>query len=156
MTASRKFSYEGVFIISQAVAVDLQGAVDHIKEILAKAGAEIIAMKKWDERRFAYEIKKQKRGVYILVYFTCPAPNLAQIERSCNLSEKVLRSLVVRADHLTIDEMRAADAQKELEVEARMRAQRAAENPDAAQAAPAERTAPAATEDEDAEAAANV
>src|SRR5205823_526377 len=82
MAANRVYNYEGVFIIGQAVAVDLQGAVDHVKEILAKAGAEIFAMKKWDERRFAYEIKKQKRGVYLLVYFSCPAPNLAQIERS--------------------------------------------------------------------------
>lgn len=155
MAAIRTFNYEGVFIISQAVAVDLQGAVDHIKEILGKAGAEIFAMKKWDERRFAYEIKKQKRGVYILVYFACPANNLAQIERSCNLSEKVLRSLIVRADHVTPDEMRAADAQKDLELEARMRAQRAAESPEAAQAAPPERPRPP-TEEEDAEAAASV
>jgi small subunit ribosomal protein S6 len=116
-----------MFLISQAVAVDLQGAVDHIREILSRAGATIFAMKKWDERRFAYEIKKQKRGVYLLVYFSAPAASLAQIERSCNLSEKLLRTLVTRCDHLTPEEMRLADAQKELEVEARLRAQRAAE-----------------------------
>ncbi len=70
MANIRTYNYEAMFIISQAVAVDLQGAVDHIKEILSKAGASLIAMKKWDERRFAFEIKKQKRGVYLLVY--CP------------------------------------------------------------------------------------
>lgn len=130
MANSRTYNYEAMFIITQAVAVDLQGAVNHIKDILSKSGATLIAMKKWDERRFAYEIKKQKRGVYLLVYFSCPGPQLAHIERSCNLSEQILRVMMVRADHLTIEEMKAADAQKELEVEAKLRAQRAAEGLD--------------------------
>lgn len=130
MANIRTYNYEAMFIITQAVAVDLQGAVNHIKEILAKSGATLIAMKKWDERRFAYEIKKQKRGVYLLVYFSCAGPQLTHIERSCNLSEQILRVMMVRADHLTVEEMKAADAQKELEVEAKLRAQRAAEGLD--------------------------
>jgi small subunit ribosomal protein S6 len=130
MSKTRTYNYEAMFIISQSVAVDLQGAVDHIKEIITKAGASLIAMKKWDERRFTFEIKKQKRGVYILTYFSAPATGLAVIERSCNLSEKVLRVLFTRADHLTVEEMKAADAQKELADEAKLRAQRAAEGLD--------------------------
>ncbi len=130
MSKTRTYNYEAMFIISQAVAVDLQGAVDHIKEMLVKSGATLIAMKKWDERRFTFEINKQKRGVYILAYFSCPSTGLATMERSCNLSEKVLRFMFTRADHLTVDEMQAADAQKELEVEAKLRAQRAAEGID--------------------------
>lgn len=125
MAETRIYNYEAMFLFSQATAADLGGVIAHIREILDKAGAQIIAMKKWDERRLAYEIDKQKRGVYILVYFSCNARNLAQIERSCNLSEKILRQLIIRADHLTLDEMKAADAQKELEAEARLRAERA-------------------------------
>jgi small subunit ribosomal protein S6 len=125
MAETRINNYEAMFLFSQATAADLGGAIAHIREILDKAGAQIIAMKKWDERRLAYEIDKQKRGVYILVYFSCNARNLAQIERSCNLSEKIMRHLITRADHLTLDEMKAADGQKELETEARLRAERA-------------------------------
>jgi len=126
MAETRINNYEAMFLLSQAVAADLAGAVAHIREILDKAGAQIIAMKKWDERRLAYEIDKQKRGVYILVYFSCNARNIAQIERSCNLSERIMRHLILRADHLTLEEMQAADAQKELEAEARLRSERAA------------------------------
>lgn len=125
MAETRIYNYEAMFLFSQATAADFGGAIAHLREILDKAGAEIIAMKKWDERRLAYEIDKQKRGVYILVYFSCNARNIAQIERSCNLSEKVLRHLITRADHMTLDEMKAADGQKELETEARLRAERA-------------------------------
>jgi small subunit ribosomal protein S6 len=127
MAENRVYNYEAMFVVSQSVAVDLQSVVDHIKEILTKHGATLIAMKKWDERRFAYEIDKQKRGVYLLVYFSCVGPNMQAVNRAADLSEKILRHLITRADHLTVEEMQAADGQKDLEVEAKLRAQRAAE-----------------------------
>lgn len=122
ITNDRKYYYEAMFLVGQAVAADLGGAVAHINEILSRGHAEIVALKKWDERRLAYEIKGQKRGTYILVYFKAEAKSLSHIERDCNLSEKVLRSLILRADHLSIEEMQATDGRKELEVEIKMRA----------------------------------
>ncbi len=144
----RTANYEGMFLIGQAAAADFGGAVDHVKQILAKAGAQIIAMKKWDERRLAYEIDKQKRGIYILVYFSCDTSHLAQIERLCNLSEIVMRQLVTKADHLTIEEMKAADGQKELEVEAKMRASQPQQAP---KAEPKDEAEDNTSDDEDAD-----
>lgn len=141
-------NYEAMFLISQSTAVDLQGAVDHIIEIITKAGAELIAMKKWDERRLAYEIDKQKRGVYLLVYFTAPGPALAQIDRDCNLSERIMRAMVTRCDHLSVDQMKAADARADLAAEAKLRAERAAET-EAAGPAGASLGAPPQDDDRD-------
>lgn len=117
-----RHNYEGMFLFGQATATNLAGCVAHVKEILDRGEAEIIAIKKWDERRFAYEISKQKRGTYLLVYFSAPAQGLTEIERACNLSETLLRQLIIRADHLTEDEMRAADAQEDLHLEAMLKA----------------------------------
>lgn len=111
MAEKKVNNYEGMFLLSQAAGSDLPAAVEHIREILTKGGAEIIALQKWDERRLAFEIEKQKRGVYILVYFSCPTEGLETIERACNLSEQILRQLIIRADHLTLDQMKAADKQ---------------------------------------------
>ncbi len=113
-------AYEGLFLFPQSAAGHLREAVDHVKEILGRAGAEIISLRKWDERRLAYEIKGNKRGVYFLVYFVASPPALSGIERDCNLSERLLRSLVIRADHLTRDQMESADGQSELEDEIRL------------------------------------
>ncbi len=120
----RTYQYEAMFLIGQAEAADLRAVVDHVKEILSRGHAELLALRKWDDRRLAYEIRGQKRGLFILAYFQAPNDQLAHIERDCNLSEKILRTLIVRADHLSLDEMRAADAQKELEIEAKLRAER--------------------------------
>jgi small subunit ribosomal protein S6 len=124
---NRVYAYEVMFLIGQAQAADLAGVIEHINEIFHRSGAEVIAMRKWDERRLAYEIKKQKRGLYILAYVKIPARNMPLFERDCNLSERLLRVMSLRADHLTEDEMRAADAREDLAVEARMRATRAIE-----------------------------
>ncbi len=127
MSESRTNVYEGMFLISQAEAAMLGEVIDHIKDLLERAGAELIAMKKWDERRLAYEIDKQRRGVYILTYFRAPAENMTQLDRECNLSERIMRVMVLRADHLSEDQMKAADAMQELLDEAKMRAAKAAE-----------------------------
>lgn len=150
-TAVKTQNYEGLFLISQSAAVDLQGVVDHIAEILTKNGCELIAMKKWDERRLAYEIDKQKRGVYLLTYFSAPGEALEKIDRDCNLSERLMRQMITRADHLTLDQMQAADAREDLAVEAKMRAERAAEQAATGPAgatlgAPPEPVAPAPSE----------
>ncbi|MCA9310488.1 MAG: 30S ribosomal protein S6 [Phycisphaerales bacterium] len=122
----RNYNYEGMFLVSQAVAADLGSVVDHIKEILSRASAELIAMKKWDDRRLAYEIQKHKRGVYILTYFSCDPVNIVGIERDCSLSETVLRAMIMRADHLTVEEMQAADGQTDLATEIKLRGEEAA------------------------------
>ena len=132
MADVRTANYEAMFLLSQAQAADLGGAVAHIRENLERNGAQIIAMKKGDERRLAYEIQKQKRGVYILVYFSVNTRNLGAIERSFNLSERVMRHLFIRVENMTVEEMQAAAAQKELEVEARLRAERMAKEAAAA------------------------
>ena len=138
MADKRTYQYEAMFIIGQSQAADLTGVIAHINEVLSRGHAEVIAMKKWDERRLAYEIRGQKRGLYILVYFKAPGVDVAHIERDCNLSEKILRTLILRADHLTQDEMTATDGRKELEIEAKLRAEKPATPPPAAApAAPA-------------------
>jgi small subunit ribosomal protein S6 len=139
-TEKRYSVYEAMFLLSTAQAADFGGAIAHLNEILARGHAEVIAMKKWDERRLAYEIGGNKRGVYILAYFKAPNESLGHIERDLRLSEKVLRSLILRAENLSLDEMKASDGRKELEVEAKLRAERAAAAPgeQAPAAAPAE------------------
>ncbi len=118
-------SYEAMFLFPQGATADLKGAVEHIKDILTRNGATIIALKKWGDRPLAYPIDKQKRGLYILCYFSVTTDKLGTIERNFNLSEQIIRQLIVRADHLTLEEMQAAEGQADLLVEANLRAESA-------------------------------
>ena len=93
--------YEGLFMVSQAAAgSDFAGVVAHIKEVLARAEATVHVLTKWDERRLAYDIKTAKRGTYFLAVFDARSTQVANIERDCNLSETIVRALILRGDHI--------------------------------------------------------
>lgn len=124
MPGKRIYQYEAMFLFGQSTAADLAGCVAHLNEVFQRAQAEVVAMRKWDDRRLAYEIAGQKRGTYILVYFKAPNESMLGFDRDCNLSEKILRHLLIRADHMTVEQMQAADGRRELELEAKMRAEK--------------------------------
>jgi small subunit ribosomal protein S6 len=114
--------YEGMFLLNQqAVSTDFASAIEHIRDILNRAEAEILILSRWDERKLAYEIKNQKRGLFILAYFKARASQIANIDRDCNLSEQVLRSLIIRADYMGEAELELAKQNAELSLEARLR-----------------------------------
>lgn len=116
-----KAKYEGLFLFPQSINVDLKSGVELIRDTITKAGGEIIALKKWGDRQLCFPIKKQKRGVYILCYFAVPTDKLSAIDRVFNLSEALLRHMIVRAEHLSVEEMQAADGQLDLTIEANLR-----------------------------------
>jgi ribosomal protein S6 len=125
-TEVRTGTYEGMFLVTQAAAAAFGECVEHINHLFERANATVIAMQKWDERRLSYEMDKQKRGVYILAYFTCPTDMVAHLERDAVISDKIMRLLVTTADHLTEEEIASHDDRKGLDTEAKLRAEQGA------------------------------
>jgi len=92
--------YEGMFLIRQDTAAELNQAEQQVTKILERSEAALEVLYQWDERRLAYPIDGQKRGVYVLTYFRIAPGAITQIEHDCRLSEQVLRTLIIRADHV--------------------------------------------------------
>jgi len=103
--------YEAMFLFPATVASDLDHALMTARQMIERHGGEIIVLKKWDERKLAYELGKNKRGVYVISYFTGPGAIVGAVERDVNLSEDVLRVMIMRADHLNKQEMEAVEPQ---------------------------------------------
>ncbi len=104
-TAVKKL-YEGLFLIDSAQAAsDWDGINALIKNILEKNGAEIVSMRKWDERKLAYDINHKARGTYILVYFKAPGGSIRTIEREIRLSERVMRLLILNAEIMSREDI---------------------------------------------------
>lgn len=122
-TEVRTGVYEAMFLANQAAAASFGDLITHINTLLNRAHADVLAMKKWDERRLAFEIDKQKRGVYILAYFSCPTDMVARLERDVQISDQLLRVLVTSADHLSDEEIKGHDDRKGLDTEAKLRAE---------------------------------
>jgi len=123
MADSTATLYEGLFLLYQSAAGDLAEAVDHVRKILDSTKAEVLFLRKWDDRKLAYSINGQKRGIYLLSMFRVSGSQITQIERDCNHSDLVLRVLITCTDHLGEVEVEQAinDAQS-TEEEVKLRA----------------------------------
>ena len=108
METAVKRLYEGLFLVDSAIAAaDWQLVNDTIHKILAKAGADVVSFRKWDERKLTYDIGRVTRGTYILVYFNCDTLRVHEVERDVQLSETLMRVMILRTD-----EMPPADIEK--------------------------------------------
>jgi small subunit ribosomal protein S6 len=91
--------YEALFIFdSNKYARDAGGVSGQVTQILERHGGEILANRLWEERRLAYPINGQRKGMYWLTYFRLDSKALAPVEREFRLSESILRSLTLKVD----------------------------------------------------------
>jgi small subunit ribosomal protein S6 len=99
--------YEAMFLVDSAEATtDWDGITVTIKNILEKAGAEIVSIKKWDDRKLAYDINGKGKGTYILCYFKAEGSKLQDIDRDIHLSERIMRALVLCAENRPIENVK--------------------------------------------------
>jgi len=98
--------YEGMFLLDPAITTDWENVETELGRLMDRAGARTILSTKWDERRLAYEIKGRKQAIYALTYFEADPTKITGLERDVQISESVLRCLVVSAEHLSEEEMK--------------------------------------------------
>ena len=88
-----------MFIVDSSLAErDWAGVQSEIEGIIKRYGGNVVDFRKWDDRRLVYEINRIRRGTYVLVHFEAPAPSMQDMRRDFNLSEKIIRQLVVVDD----------------------------------------------------------
>ena len=94
--------YEAMFLVDSAQAAsDWDGVNKTIETILKKSDAEIVSIQKWDERKLSYDIGGHSRGTYILCYFRVDGTRIRGIEREVQLSERIMRVLVLSAESMS-------------------------------------------------------
>lgn len=105
-TITKNNLYEGMFLIDSALAgSNWDGVNNTIKTTLERAEAEIVSIRKWDDRKLAYEIHGKGRGVYILCYFRANGERIKEIEKAVQLSEQIMRVLILNAEHMTAEDI---------------------------------------------------
>lgn len=93
--------YEGMFLFDTNLASkDWPGLETHVEDVLKKNSGELLYAERWPDRKLAYEIRGCKKGTYYLTYFQAPSESIPGLERDCQLSERVLRLLVVQDEGL--------------------------------------------------------
>ncbi|MCI0379554.1 MAG: 30S ribosomal protein S6 [Gemmataceae bacterium] len=100
--------YECMFLLDTTkVAGDVAAADKQLRGLLEKNNAEVLVARPWDERRLTYPIRKQKKGLFYLTYFSAEGKSLVNIEHDCALNEMILRMLVLNIHPKMVDTMLA-------------------------------------------------
>ena len=89
--------YEVMYVIDAALEdgarVEL---INRFSELVKKNGGEIDRVDEWGKRRLAYAINYKTEGYYVLMYIKAPSDLPRELERNMQISDSVLRYLVVR------------------------------------------------------------
>ncbi len=89
--------YELMLIIRPDAPDEKAAAViDRTTRYVVASGGQIIKVAPWGRRRLAYPIDRHRDGSYHIVVFESPAEAIAELERSLQITEEVIRYLVTR------------------------------------------------------------
>ena len=89
--------YEVMYVIDSALEdgarVEL---INRFSELVKKNGGEVERVDEWGKRRLAYAINYKTEGYYVLMYVKAPSDLPRELERNMQISDSVLRYLVIR------------------------------------------------------------
>ena len=91
--------YELVVITGPEVVDEaLDSVLDNVSRFITENGGTISNIERWGKRRLAYPIKHFLEGNYVLTRFKLKPKLSKELEASLQISEQVLRHLLVRIE----------------------------------------------------------
>ncbi|HAX76195.1 MAG TPA: 30S ribosomal protein S6 [Cyanobacteria bacterium UBA11372] len=107
-------NYETMYILRPDLGEEqVELAIAKYQNILRENGGDQVEIQHRGKRRLAYEIKKQRDGIYIQMNYKAKGSAIAVLERAMRLSDEVIRYLTIKpeaASEETAKEPAAAEA----------------------------------------------
>jgi small subunit ribosomal protein S6 len=90
----------------------VNGVLDQVRELVGRGGGTVASTGQlvdrrgtvvevtegWRTRRLAYTIGGKREGYFVVMRMQAPAGAIDELERSLNISENILRHMVLRLD----------------------------------------------------------
>ena len=90
--------YELTVLIHPDLEMNLELATDKVKALLEKNGGKIVKEESEGKKKLAYQIKGQDFAVYYYYEVELPAEAPAKISSALNITDEVIRYLLVTKD----------------------------------------------------------
>lgn len=104
--------YELAVLYHPDLEIDLAKASGKVEKILADNGAKVVNTDNWGKRKLAYPINKQEHAVYVFYTVEMPSQNVRKVEQTLNITDEVIRFLIIRPDLKAIAKAEALKAEK--------------------------------------------
>lgn len=96
-------TYETIFILKPELNdEDVRKTINKIEECIRQKG-EIISTENWGKKKLAYEVRKEKKGTYILIRFTGKGGLIADIEKNYRYDDNIIKFITVKLDKKEVE-----------------------------------------------------
>ena len=103
--------YENMVILNAGISdEEADSAINKIKELVASQGGEVLKVDVWGRRRLSYEIKKQKKGLYVLFFYKAPSATIKKLEDFFKVFDTVLKYMVIKLGAKQVRDLEKAEA----------------------------------------------
>lgn len=104
--------YEIAILYDPDLEIDLEKATSRVEKIFADNGANIVSTDNQGKRKLAYAIKGNESAIYVYYIVEVEGTSLAKIEGILNITDEVIRFLIVKPDFKKIAKAEAEKADK--------------------------------------------
>ena len=110
--------YELTVLLHPDLEIDLEAPLAKVREIITSNGGKITSEDNWGKKRLAYSINKEDFAVYVHFEVQLPASANAKISSVLNITDEVIRYLLVSVDpkaKAALEEAKAEEKESEEE-----------------------------------------
>ena len=106
--------YENIVILDSTLSdEESEGAVTKIKELITGNGGEVLKVDVWGRRKLAYEIKKHKKGLYVLLLYKTPTSTIKKLEDFYRVSDSIIKYMIIKLESKQIRNLEKLEAVSE-------------------------------------------
>lgn len=109
--------YELTVLIHPDLETDLEAPLEKVRSIIKNAGGKVTKEDNWGKKKLAYSIKKESFAVYVYFELELPADAPLVISNTLNITDGVLRYLLVKFDEKERAALAEAASQEKTEEE---------------------------------------
>lgn len=89
--------YETIYILRPDIDADGADRVaQRVTEVVEREQGRLVKFEAWGRRKLAYEVNKQRKGVYVYVKYLGKGGLVQELERNLRLQDVVLKHLTVQ------------------------------------------------------------
>ncbi|PID30707.1 30S ribosomal protein S6 [Candidatus Saccharibacteria bacterium] len=104
--------YEIAILFDPGLEIDLETATKKVESIFTSNGGKITNVDNWGKKKLAYQIQNHDSAVYVFYTLDMPGEAVRKIEYTLNITDEVIRFLIVRPDQKKIAKAEAEKARK--------------------------------------------
>ncbi len=111
--------YELAVLFDPGLEIDMTKPMAKVEKLVTDNGGKIVKTDSWGKKKMAYKIKGQDHAMYVFYTVELDSQSVRKVESVLNITDEVLRYLIVKVDHKALAKAEAIRADKAAKAAAR-------------------------------------